>query len=278
MSQFSGEQGFVRIAGRESRHIPRRDLLTSPLIDHYDARSLPAMTSGREENLRDLSSYLIAAQEEERTRIARELHDDLSQRMALLLIGLDQLMQQVTETSHREQVAMLANAADEISTELRNISHQLHPAKLEALGLVAALSSHCRELSSRHRLQIRFEQHDIPAQLPPDLTLCLYRILQEALHNVLKHSGAVKAAVILRRSSVGIELSVSDAGRGFTMMPRRSGGGLGLISIEERLRLVKGKLTIESAPSRGTRISAWVPLSNAHCEAAPDSMSYRMGA
>lgn len=278
MSQSSVKQGFVRITERKTRRIPSRNLRPSPPIVPYEAQPLPAMTAGREADLRDLSSYLIAAQEEERARIARELHDDLSQRMALLLIGLDQLNQQLPEKSHREQLSLLATAADEISTDLRDISHQLHPAKLEALGLVAALSSHCRELSSRHRIQIRFERHDVPAQLPSDLTLCLYRILQEALRNVLKHSGAVKATVILRRSSVGIELSISDAGSGFTMVPRRSGGGLGLISIQERLRLVKGNLTIESAPSRGTRISAWVPLPNAHCEATAGSMSYRRGA
>lgn len=275
MNATSLKQKSARITTPKVRHLPRLMPSVSPLVSHYDGEVLPAIVAGTEENLRDLSSYLIAAQEEERARIARELHDDLSQRMALLLIGFDQLMPQLSDAAQRAQLGTLANAADEISTELHNISHQLHPAKLEALGLVAALSSHCRELSSRHGLQVRFEQHDVPGQLPPDVSLCLYRILQEALRNVLKHSGAAKATVILRGCPVGIELSVSDAGKGFTMRPRRTGGGLGLVSIEERLRLVNGQLTIESAPSRGTRISAWVPLPKAHGEAADDLMDRR---
>lgn len=261
MSLASVKQGSVRTTKRTTKGIPRR-ISGNSLVDHYNGRSLPrTLAVTAEENFRDLSSYLIAAQEVERTRIARELHDDLSQRMALLRISLDQLMQQLPEAVHREQLSALAHTADEISTQLHNISHELHPAKLESLGIVAAFSSHCGELSLRHGLQIEFEQQCVPEQIPPDVTLCLYRILQETLRNVLKHSGAKKATVKLRGSPFGIELSISDTGVGFGMAQRRQGGGgLGLISIEERLRLVKGELTIESAPSRGTRISVWVPL------------------
>lgn len=235
-----------------------RSILTNYLVVARHRRSLPTPPTVVANEIRDLSC-LIAAQEEERARIARELHDDLSQRMALLCVGLDQLIPQFPEAGYRKQLCELIDAAHEVATELHNISHQLHPAKLERLGLVAALSSHCRESSLRYGFEIEFEQENVPRELPPDVSLCLYRILQEALRNVQKHSGVKRAIVNLRGYSLGLELTVSDPGVGFKMAPKKS-GGLGLISIEERLRLVNGELTIESAPSRGTQISAWVPL------------------
>ena len=225
--------------------------------------TIASESSASDDRRRDFSRHLIAAQEEERRKIARELHDDLSQRVALLMIRIDQLKAAVSEKQHQRQLNSLSQAADEIATTIHQLSRQLHPSKLERLGLVAALSSHCRELSSPHNLQVQFEPRDIPNNIPIEISVCLYRVLQEALRNVVRHSGARKAQVQLQGCFGGIELIVSDTGSGFEMTPERLTGGLGLTSMYERVSLLQGELTIESSQLRGTRIGAWVPLPKA---------------
>ncbi len=214
-----------------------------------------------EEALFAMSGRLITAQEEERSRIARELHDDLSQRMVLLQIGLDHFKQEMPDLSpeaqqHLDKVAAMAM---EVSSDIHNLSHQLHPSKLETLGLVSSLRGFCREFSVQHKLEVQFLERDIPRQIPNDVTLCLFRITQEALRNVARHSGAVEATVELSANTAGIELRISDPGRGFDIESAKGADGLGLISMRERLRLVGGHLSIESGQSRGTRIRARVP-------------------
>jgi signal transduction histidine kinase len=214
-----------------------------------------------EEALLAMSGRLITAQEEERTRIARELHDDLSQRMAVLQIGLEQFKRGVPEISSQSQQQLLtiAQMASEVSSDIHSMSYQLHPARLELLGLVASLKGFCGEFSAQHKINVQFLHSDIPRQIPKDVTLCLYRITQEALQNVAKHSEAAEAEVELLSHSAEIELCISDSGRGFDVESAKRAAGLGLISMRERLRLIGGHLSIESEPSRGTRIRVRVP-------------------
>jgi PAS domain S-box-containing protein len=215
-----------------------------------------------ETSLRELGGRLIHAQEAERTRIARELHDDLSQGMALLAISLEQFNQSMPDLSPeaREELRKIGKIATDVSSDIHNLSHQLHPAKLDTLGLVASVKGFCREFSAQHKLPVQFVHHDIPGRIPKEVTLCLFRITQEALRNVVKHSGAAEAAVALSGSDGRIDLCISDSGAGFNPESAKGVAGLGLISMRERLRLVGGHLSIESEPSHGTRIRVSIPL------------------
>ena len=221
-----------------------------------------------EEALSSLSRRLIEAQEQERARIARELHDDLSQRMALLQIGLGQFEQDTTGFSSeaRQQLHDIAELCREVSTSIHNLSHQIHPFKLDILGLVASLAGSCKEFSNQHNLQVQFVHDDIPRQIPKEVTLCLFRIVQEALRNVVKHSGAAEAKVELSGHGDRIDLCVSDSGVGFDPASAKGEVGLGLISMQERLRLVGGRLSVESEPSHGTRIRVRIPLHSTNAQ------------
>jgi signal transduction histidine kinase len=228
-----------------------------------------------ERELLELSGRLMRAQEDERTRIARELHDDLNQRMALLQIHLEHLGQDKRVSSEtRQQLHNIRNSCDEVSSNLRNLSHQLHPYKLDLLGLAAALGSFCEEFSRQHNLQIQFIHQDVPNQIPKDVALSLFRIVQEALRNVVKHSGAAEARVELIHHDGQIELCISDSGVGFRPDNVTAEAGLGLISMRERLRLVRGHLYVQSEPSRGTRIRARVPLFGTKSEATGEGRAH----
>jgi PAS domain S-box-containing protein len=216
--------------------------------------------------LHELTARLIHTQEEERTRIARELHDDISQRMACIQIGLAEMQRTAKVPSEKEKLRNLTNLTSDISTDLHNLSHQLHPARLDLQGLVPTLESFCRQLSNQHPLKIRFAHHGFPCEIPKDVALCLFRIVQEALRNVVKHARTSEANVVLSAHGDTIDLCVSDSGTGFLVSQRT--GGLGLTSMHERLRLIGGTLTIESKPRNGTRIHAFVPLSESFAQSA----------
>ena len=214
-----------------------------------------------ERELSELGGRLIHAQEEERTRIARELHDDFNQRMALLQISLEQIARDNPLSSKtRQQLLNITKTCAEVSSSLHDLSHQLHPHKLDMLGLVAALSGFCNDFSRQHNLRVQFIHQDVPEQIPKDVTLCLFRIVQEALRNVVKHSGAEEARVELIHHNGQIDLCVSDSGAGFRSENVTAEAGLGLISMRERLRLVRGHLSVESESSNGTQIRVRVPL------------------
>jgi PAS domain S-box-containing protein len=215
-----------------------------------------------EEALTNLSGQLIRAREDECARIARELHDDVNQRMALVSIELEQLLQGLPggESKLKSQLGDVMKQIREISREIHRMSYDLHPSKLVHLGLVPSLGSLCEELHQRHGLIIRFSHDETPAVLPRDVSLCLYRIVQECLHNVIRHSGAKEASLELRVTGPSIRVEVSDTGVGFDTESPRSKQGLGLVSMRERLRLVGGTISIESRPSKGTRIVARIPL------------------
>jgi PAS domain S-box-containing protein len=215
--------------------------------------------------LRDLTGKLLESQETERRRIARELHDDLNQSLALLAVELDLLAQKPPESTDQvaARIQELSEQVKELSSSVHELSHQLHPAVLERLGLVTAVGSLCKEPRPSNGLEIEFRHDRIPAEIPPETALCLYRIVQEALRNVVKHSGAHHARVVLSGNGDAISLRISDDGIGLNGDPAAGQEGLGLISMRERLHLVKGEMSIESPPSGGTQIDIRVPLGSA---------------
>jgi signal transduction histidine kinase len=208
------------------------------------------------ERIRALGSRLLSAQDSERARIARELHDDISQQLALLAIDLELLSGAEGDTEELAGGAL--TRAHGIARSVHDLSHRLHPAKLRLIGLVAALQALPRELS-RSGVAIAFSQENVPATLAPDLTLCLFRIVQEALQNALKHSRAHEVSVHLAGGPDGLSLTIVDDGVGFDVEAAWA-KGLGLVSMGERLEAIGGKLQIRSRPGDGTRVEATVPL------------------
>jgi PAS domain S-box-containing protein len=213
-----------------------------------------------EEALSTVSQRLIEAQEEERTRIARELHDDINQRLALLAVNLESLKLDLpaSDKQAKRRIDEANKQVGDLGSDIQALSHSLHSSKLEYMGLVTASASFCKELSERQSVEIAYDSRDIPRKLPPDMALCLFRVLQEALHNAVRHSGARQFKVSLTYASGEIELSVTDSGVGFDPQTA-SGHGLGLTSMRERLKLVGGQLSIDSERQRGTMVRARVP-------------------
>jgi signal transduction histidine kinase len=209
------------------------------------------------ERIRDLGGRLLDAQETERSRIARELHDDISQQVALLSIDLEML-----RSSARSDAEHLAGEAftrtQGIARSVHDLSHRLHPAKLRLIGLIAALKGLQHELSTSD-VKITFTHDHVPPALPPDITLCLFRVVQEALQNALKHSKARNASVRLAGEPQKLVLTVADDGVGFDI-DAAWGTGLGLISMRERLETIDGTITIRSTPGDGTSLDVVVPL------------------
>lgn len=212
--------------------------------------------------LAGMSGRLIEAQEQERTRIARELHDDLSQRLALLTIELERLLEASTDLSPetRGRIGELRNQSAEIASDVQSLSHELHSSKLEYLGMAPAMRALCHELSRQQKVEIVFSHDDIPSTVPKDISLCLFRVLQEALQNAVKHSGASRFDVELRYAADAINLCVRDSGSGFDREEALKTRGLGLISMMERMKLVGGRISIDSQLQRGTAIRASVTL------------------
>jgi PAS domain S-box-containing protein len=231
-------------------------------------------------SLHKLTGRLIHAQEEERGRIARELHDDISQRMAFLQIGLEQFERSVPRlnSTDRKQLHNLTEVASEMSTVLHSMSHQLHPAKLDLQGLVPAMAGFCREFSNQQGIQIKFLHHDVPGEIHQDVALCLFRIVQEALRNIVKHTNSSDATVELYAHGAGIDLCISDSGAGFDPECVHAKGGLGLVSMRERVRLIGGELAIESRGVDGTRIRVRVPLSDGITQSGRESKHFRASA
>ena len=226
-------------------------------------RSSQAELRTRYERIRDLGGRLLSAQEAERMRIARELHDDISQQIALLSIDLE-LRRDLTQERLIEADKLGRDALtrlENITRSVHDLSHRLNPAKLRLLGLVAALDGLQRELSELN-LTIRFTHDNVPPGLPDELTVCFFRIAQEALRNAVKHSGARTVLVHLQGERGRLALSVTDDGKGFNVS-RAWGPGLGLISMQERLDAIGGKLDIRSQPGEGTRLEVTVVLNSA---------------
>jgi len=211
--------------------------------------------------IRALLGKLIDAQESERRRISRQLHDDLNQKIASLSMGISQLKRKLPmqETALVLELDQLRENAATLTNDVRTLSHQLHPAVLEHLGLVTALESYISNFNLEEHIEVKLNAEIGAERIPFQVSICLYRVAVEALRNVSRHSGATSAAISLTRSDDMIELQVSDSGKGFDVETFKNGGGLGLISIEERLRLLQGSCQIYSAPGRGTRLVVTVP-------------------
>jgi PAS domain S-box-containing protein len=212
--------------------------------------------------LRELSGRLITAQEEERRRVARELHDDLQQRLALLAIELDGMALGRPPGRRADLIAharRLWTRTNEISSEVHRISHRLLPLKLETLGLLTTVESYCRDMTQQD-VRTVFTHDDVPASVPDDVALGMFRVVQESLQNIAKHSGVSEAHVSLSGGDDGLTLVVTDSGRGFDPGAAIASGGLGLLSMRERLRLIGGELQVTSTVGAGTRIEARVPL------------------
>jgi PAS domain S-box-containing protein len=209
----------------------------------------------------ELSGKLIRAQENERSRLARELHDDLSQRLALLSIELD-LLNQAAENGTDPRISKLGDDVRLISHDVHRMSHELHPASLERLGLEVALGSFSREFSQAHGIDVSLSCENIPNNIPDATALCLYRIVQEALQNVAKHSGASSCDVALRFSDDNLRVDVLDSGKGFDAAAAGLGSGsIGLIGMRERAMAVNGSLKIDSHEGKGTTVTVIVPCS-----------------
>ena len=217
-----------------------------------------------EEAILGIGRKLIEAHEQERTRIGRDLHDDIVQRLVLLAIELGGVQQDVPESASelRTRIGTLQNEATQITNDVQLLSHELHSSKLDYLGIVGATKNFCKEFGERQKVEIDFQSHDLPTGLPRELSLSLFRVLQEALRNATKHSGVKRFEVRLWGSTAEIHLTVSDLGVGVDTEAAMKSTGLGLTSMQERLRLLHGELSINSQPKGGTTIHARVPLSS----------------
>jgi signal transduction histidine kinase len=214
------------------------------------------------EALSNVSRKLIEAQEQERIRIARELHDDMSQRLAMLTVAIEQLKDELPpQTPLFYRIDELRERTSELATDVQSLSHELHSSKLEYLGLVAAAKGFCREFSEQQKVEIDFETHDLLSPLPRDISLGLFRVLQEALHNSAKHSGIRHFDVRLWGTTAEIHLTVQDCGVGFDSETAKLSRGIGLISMEERVKALNGAFSIQSEPNRGTTVYARLPFS-----------------
>ncbi|MGC2403372.1 MAG: PAS domain-containing sensor histidine kinase [Acidobacteriaceae bacterium] len=215
-----------------------------------------------QEALQNIGGKLIEAQEEERVRIARELHDDICQRLALLSMELEQAVRgsNGSNSSPNPKIEEIRQHCAEIAGDVQALSHKLHSSKLEYLGVVAAIRSFCREFCQQYDAVIQFNEENVPSFLPRDISLSLFRVTQEALQNALKHSGVRQFFVNLRGTADEIQLDVSDDGTGFDVEAALQEKGLGLVSMQERVHQVHGILTIKSTEKLGTKILVRVPL------------------
>jgi PAS domain S-box-containing protein len=215
-----------------------------------------------EEAVADLERRVLSAQEKERERIARELHDDINQRIATLVWAIERMgrRQSGEERRSRKSIDLVTKQLAQIATDIQSISHRLHSTHLEYLGLEAAVEDFCRELRKQHQVEIVLTCDRIPPDLPKEISLNLYRVLQEALQNAMKHSGAQSFRVELVADATEIHLTVSDDGKGFKLQDKQKGQGLGLISMRERMRLVHGEFTVRTEPGRGTTINCKAPI------------------
>jgi len=209
-----------------------------------------------------LSGRLIDAQEKERSRLAAELHDDFSQRLALLALGLENASEalQVSPRAAKQLLRELTSSAGELGADIHTVSHRLHSATLDSLGLAPGVGSLCKEFTDRYGIEIEYSADDIPRVVDPDVALCLFRIVQESLQNLKKHSGAAKAQVKLFRRADIIVVSIYDQGKGFDINHMTVHEGLGIQGMEERARLLRGRLKIHSKPGRGTKVEVAIPL------------------
>ncbi len=228
------------------------------------------------------ATCLVLAQEAEQRRISREIHDGLCQKLALLEIQVERMKRASgSEVRLVSELESLRGGVAGLAEDLRRICHCLHPVILDNLGLAAGIESLCEDYTKMGGVTVKFVRDDIPPA-PSGMSLCLYRVAQEALHNVAQHSRATRATVTLSGSSDGITVTIRDAGCGFDLSRAgadrtRTNHGLGLISLGERVRLLGGRCEIRSNPGRGTRVVAFVPFSSSEAEGIRDRSGMQAG-
>jgi PAS domain S-box-containing protein len=217
-----------------------------------------------DEALSSVNRRLLEAQESERARIARDLHDDVGQRLALLAVALEEVKRLLPESSNQALSCLdaLQKQTAEITTGVQALSHELHPPRLLLQGVVAAMRGLCDEYSRQKNVEIVFRSENVPGSVAPDMSLCLFRVLQEALHNAVRHSRTRQFDVQLRGTGDAVHLTIRDEGVGFDVDAANQGQGLGLTSMKERLKLVGGELSIESQSTRGTTVLARAPVTD----------------
>lgn len=213
-----------------------------------------------EREAESLAGRLITAHEDERRRLARDLHDDLTQRLARLAIDAGKIERGTPASNPDESARSMREELVRLSEDVHSLSYRLHPSLLDDLGLVEALNAECEGFSRRESIPVEFKPRDVPRDVRPETALCLFRVAQESLRNVARHAGANAVEVSLRKVDGGIEMAVRDNGTGFDSAQDRGRHSLGLASMKERVRLLGGELDIDSAPGRGTTVFAWVAL------------------
>jgi len=235
----------------------QRDLLENS----QDQRRLNLNTIERtQDELNILTAKLVSAQEEERQRIARDLHDDVSQRLAVAAIDLTKLAEQLPAESAKSQCYEIRSQLDALSEDIRKISHNLHPSIIEHLGLVPALRNLAADFEQRESIPTCFSARAVPPFVSRETQMGLYRVVQEALRNVAKHAAAKSVDIALVGGPEELYLSVRDVGRGFHLAPARTQPGLGLVSMTQRAQVIGGVLDVQSEPGVGTQIILRVPL------------------
>jgi signal transduction histidine kinase len=254
--------GLVAVMGYELS----RDVLRASQLVHDLQRS--------NQQISDLFGRLITVQETERTRIARDLHDDVGQRIAVLAIMISRLKGrlrgQPDEADLRVALTSMHETTVALAEEIRQVSHDLHPSPLQHSGLVAALGLVCVEFEKLHAIPVAFRAGGDLGPIGDDAALCLYRVTQEALRNVAKHARASQVGVTLTRTATGVELAVIDDGNGFDVNGTRAKGtGLGLVSIDERVRQLRGRVRIDTQGRGGTRVHVQIPVPDARTSALP---------
>ena len=245
----------------ESRYYEARVVL----LDDEKALSIVRDITERrhvEERVKDLAGRLIVAQEDERRRISRDLHDDLNQRIAALTISIANLKRRLPDSPEEivDRLSELQLGAVDLADTVRVLSHQLHSAVLEHAGLESALGATCDEFAAHTGIAVDFSAEGDAEPVPRDVALCVYRVVQEALRNVGKHAATSRASVLLRCDAREVTARVADEGSGFDYDEAKRRNGLGLVSMEERVRLLHGSLEVDTAPGRGTRLTARLPL------------------
>jgi PAS domain S-box-containing protein len=248
-----GETWIHHLAGARTRDATGRQVRTFGILRDVTQRKQS------EDELRGLSRQLIRAHEEERALLARELHDDLTQRLAVLAIDVGRAELGRLDEAQAETMRAVREGLVSLSEDVHSLAYQLHPSVLDELGLAEALRTECERLGRQSEVSLSVRLDPLPEGIGKDAALCLFRVAQEALHNVVRHAHARTATVALEQADGGLRLAVRDDGIGFDTATWRTGRSLGLASMRERVRLVDGTLDIESAPGRGTTITVWVP-------------------
>jgi PAS domain S-box-containing protein len=215
-----------------------------------------------QEELRALGAQLISAQEDERRRLSHELHDDMNQRLAVVALTIQSIQASLPESDPMQDTLQHLNEqVSLLSDNVRHLAYQLHPSILDDLGLVVALQSFVKDFSKWEHIPVTFQSKNVPRMLPQDIALCVYRLTQECLRNVAKHAQATQASVEVTGVETGLQLIITDNGKGFLPEAvRRGTRGLGLIGMKERIRVVHGTFNLKASKGKGTTITAWIPL------------------